>query len=137
MAGIREALHGVYQEDFPELYEERRELIYQAIEAVQAIYRRTIFPEMGARWAAYPDNIGHRDWPGCFRCHNDRLESGTGETIFTTCNKCHIILAQGEDVDEVNVNFHEGLEFVHPDEDEVIEEYTQCTDCHDGGLGVY
>ena len=40
------------------------------IDAVQEIYRDNFFPEMKASWQAYPDNIGHKDWPGCFRCHD-------------------------------------------------------------------
>jgi cytochrome c2 len=92
---------------------------------------------MGARWSAYPDDIGHRDSPGCFRCHNDVMESATGETIFTDCTRCHLILAQGENIKQVNVNIEEGLPFNHPEDGEDIEEYTDCTDCHDGGAAVY
>ncbi|MHB9010202.1 MAG: cytochrome c3 family protein, partial [Limisphaerales bacterium] len=43
-----------------------------AVEAVQAIYRDNFFPEMKANWRAYPEHIGHKDWPGCVRCHDDQ-----------------------------------------------------------------
>ena len=108
-----------------------------SIKKVQSIYRETIFPEMKADWSVYPDNIGHRDSPGCFRCHNDELESADGETIFTTCNKCHLVLAQGESIEQVNVDLEKGLPFVHPEDFETIEEYTECTNCHTGGAEVY
>jgi hypothetical protein len=97
----------------------------------------TVFPTMKASWEAYPDNIGHRDSPGCFRCHTDSFVSDDGETIFTDCTRCHLILAQGDTIDQVNVNIREGLAFVHPEDYDTIEEYTICTDCHDGGAGIY
>ena len=44
--------------------------IRPVIGAVQQIYKDNFFPEMKASWKVYPDNIGHKDWPGCFRCHD-------------------------------------------------------------------
>jgi len=92
---------------------------------------------MNADWRAYPDNIGHHYSPGCFRCHNDSMQSDAGEQIFTTCSNCHLILAQGESIDEVKVDFRTGLAFVHPEDGSTIEEYVDCVDCHTGGGGVY
>jgi nitrate/TMAO reductase-like tetraheme cytochrome c subunit len=80
---------------------------------------------------------GHRDSPGCFRCHTEDMRAEDGETIFTTCNKCHLILAQGETIDQVHVNIDEGLPFVHPEDLDTIEEFTLCSDCHTGGGDVY
>ena len=37
---------------------------------VLAIYDRNIFPDMKVTWGTYPNNIGHTDFPGCFRCHD-------------------------------------------------------------------
>jgi nitrate/TMAO reductase-like tetraheme cytochrome c subunit len=137
MVGIANDLRGFYRREHPELIAERPEELRRSIQAVQRIYRESIFPEMKASWAAYPDNIGHRDSPGCFRCHNDEMQSAEGEMIFTTCSKCHVILAQGEEVEEVSVNLREGLAFVHPEDYEELEEYTECVDCHTGGADVY
>ncbi len=137
MAGVANHLRNYYRVEYPEVVEQRAEELQHTIEEVQRIYRRSNFPEMKANWAAYPDNIGHRDWPGCFRCHNEDMESEEGFTIFTSCNKCHLILAQGKEIAEVEVNFEEGLAFQHPDDDEPIEEFTECTDCHTGGSFVY
>ena len=117
---------------------DRAEDLRHTIEEVQNIYERSIFPEMGARWSAYPDNIGHRDWPGCFRCHNERLATAEGKTIFTDCTKCHLIIAEGDNINQVNVNLTEGLPFKHPgDAGDDLTEYTECTDCHSGGAAVY
>ncbi|MEE8434513.1 MAG: NapC/NirT family cytochrome c, partial [bacterium] len=82
MAGIEKKLRDYYREKFPEVLREQANALNRSIAGVQEIYRRTIFPEMKANWAAYPDNIGHRDSPGCFRCHNYEMESEDGDTIF-------------------------------------------------------
>ena len=39
-----------------------------------AIYRTNFFPEMKADWSKYPENIGHLDCPGCFRCHDGQAQ---------------------------------------------------------------
>ena len=138
MEGIQKYLLNFYGEEYPALRESLAVQLLGSVEAVQTIYKRSVFPEMNASWKSYPDNIGHRDFPGCFRCHNDRLQNEASETIFTTCNKCHLILAQGESVDRVESDLIEGLSFVHPGEDgEDISEYTECTECHTGGPDVY
>jgi hypothetical protein len=137
MIAIANSMRNFYRSDYPEVFAKKSYALTTSIKKVQSIYRETIFPEMKADWSAYPDNIGHRDSPGCFRCHNDELESADGDTIFTTCNKCHLVLAQGESIEQVNVDLEEGLPFVHPEDFETIEEYTECTDCHTGGAEVY
>lgn len=138
MEGIRASLVEYYADEHPEVLDEQSEELERTISELQRIYKRSVFPEMNASYKNYPDNIGHRDWTGCFRCHNDRLVSDEDETIFTTCNKCHLIIAQGEDVDTVRVDLTEGLPFQHPAYGgELIDEYTECTDCHTGGSLVY
>jgi nitrate/TMAO reductase-like tetraheme cytochrome c subunit len=137
MIGIANSMRDFYRSDYPEVFAKKSDALTTSIKKVQSIYRETIFPEMKANWSVYPDNIGHRDSPGCFRCHNDELESADGQTIFTTCNKCHLILAQGESIEQVNVDLETGLPFIHPEDYETIEEYTECTDCHTGGAAVY
>jgi nitrate/TMAO reductase-like tetraheme cytochrome c subunit len=137
MVGIANELREFYRNEYPFVLEKQSETLTLAIREVQRIYRETIFPEMDAKWLAYPNNIGHRNSPGCFRCHTDEMVSKTGETIFTTCNKCHIILAQGSDIERVNVNLENGLAFLHPGDFEEIDEYTECIDCHTGGGEVY
>ena len=137
LVGIANDLRNYYRQEYPDLLEEGSEDLTEAIQAVQAIYQRSIFPTMKADWSAYPDNIGHHYSPGCFRCHNESMQSAAGENIFTTCSKCHLILAQGESIDEVNVDFRTGLAFVHPEDGSTIEEFQNCVDCHTGGGGVY
>lgn len=137
MAGIANAMRGFYREEHPEFVNGESAILRTSIQEVQEIYRNTIFPEMKADWSAHPDNIGHFESPGCFRCHTDTMESEDGETIFTTCSTCHVILAQGQAIGNVDVNLDEGLPFVHPDDFEEMDEFENCADCHTGGSDVY
>ncbi len=93
---IGEALHAFYQSQYPDLYREQLPAIEKAVAEVQAIYGRNIFPKMNVTWGLYPDNIGHTDSPGCFRCHDDAHRTAAGETISQDCTICHSILAWEE-----------------------------------------
>jgi nitrate/TMAO reductase-like tetraheme cytochrome c subunit len=104
--------------------------ITPAIDAVQEIYTNNFFAEMNASWDKYPNNIGHRDWMGCFRCHDGQHKTPDGRTIKADdCNACHTILAQGKG-EELNLLSAKGQKFKHPG-DEVDG---ACNDCHTGGL---
>ncbi|MCK5378778.1 MAG: NapC/NirT family cytochrome c, partial [Acidobacteria bacterium] len=127
VVGIANSMREYYQEEYPEIIDKRSAELTTSIRRVQEIYRQSIFPEMKADWSAYPDNIGHLNSPGCFRCHTESMQAENGQSIFTSCNKCHLILAQGETVDDVNVNLDEGLAFVHPEDFDTLEEFTLCS----------
>jgi hypothetical protein len=97
---------------------------------VQQIYRNSIFPEMKASWKAYPDNIGHKEWPGCFRCHDNLHKTADGKRKIeaSNCNDCHVILAQGKGA-EVGDFTVPGLKFAHPDESDEGTD-ANCNTCH-------
>jgi hypothetical protein len=63
----------------------------RAVAAVQDIYRRNVFPAMNVTFGSYPNNIGHIDSPGCFRCHDDDHKSQAGRKIGQDCETCHTI----------------------------------------------
>jgi hypothetical protein len=138
MQGIEANLREFYEEEHPEeLDGDPAQALGTSVAALRDIYRKTIFPEMKADWAAHPNNIGHRDSPGCFRCHNDTMVSEAGKSVFTDCARCHAILAQGEETVEVATTFDEGLAFVHPEDWDTVEEFNLCSDCHTGGADLY
>jgi hypothetical protein len=105
--------------------------VSQAITSVQQIYKDNFFPEMKADWRAYPDNIGHMEWPGCFRCHDGQHKAADGKRSIKAndCNACHTILAQGSGADLTTFT-PAGQKFKHPAGDEVDG---GCNDCHTGG----
>jgi hypothetical protein len=102
------------------------------VEEAQAIYRANFFPEVNTNWQTHPDFIGHKNWNGCFRCHDGNHVAADGKKAISasSCNSCHLIVAQGSGDALKQINA-EGMDFVHID-----APYTEfsCTDCHTGGL---
>ena len=105
--------------------------IGDTIAAAQAVYRMNFFPEMKADWSKYPDNIGHLDSPGCFRCHDGKhAAAGNASRILETdCTSCHTIIAQGSGA-ELTKLAPAGVVFRHPGAD--LPDGVLCTDCHNG-----
>ena len=95
------ALVSFYQENYPEVYTKRTEDIRRAGHSVLAIYQRNVFPELKVSWGTYPNNLGHTDFPGCFRCHDGSHTSADGKTITQDCNTCHEPLAMDEASPEI------------------------------------
>ncbi|NOX60838.1 MAG: hypothetical protein GXP42_02650 [Chloroflexi bacterium] len=90
-AAKAESLDAWYQRNYPEFYQENQALIREAIEEIKQLYQESIFPEMEVGWATHPDNLGHKEFPGCFRCHDGKHTSPQGQTIRLECNICHTI----------------------------------------------
>jgi len=95
-AKIPVAIADFYRSSYPDVFRARRGQVDQAAEAVKAIYLRNVFPEMKLTWGTHPNNIGHEDSVGCFRCHDGSHSTADGRTIKADCDTCHIILAQDE-----------------------------------------
>jgi hypothetical protein len=47
---------------------------------------------MNVSWGTYANNIGHTDFPGCFRCHDENHSTKDGKTIPQDCELCHQML---------------------------------------------
>ena len=90
-------LSGFYRTAYPDVYRDKRPAIDAAIQEVQDIYRRNVFPAMNVSWGTYPNNLGHTDFPGCFRCHDGNHSTADGSrTISNDCDSCHSLLAVEE-----------------------------------------
>lgn len=85
-----------YRQQYPEVYAKRSDDIDRAGRTVLAIYQRNVFPELKITWGTYPNNLGHTDFPGCFRCHDGSHTAGDGRTITQECDACHEPLALDE-----------------------------------------
>ena len=100
------------------------------IAEAQAIYKDNFFPEMKADWRSYPDHISHKNWAGCFRCHDGKHKTADEKESIKAndCRSCHLILAQGSD-EEMNKLNAKGFDFFHID-----GEYSDfsCAECHTG-----
>jgi len=73
----------------------------QAPDAVKRIYARNVYPNMMISWGTYPNNVGHDQFPGCFRCHDDNHKNEAGKAIPQDCSTCHELLAVSEEKPEV------------------------------------
>ncbi len=48
-------------------------------------------------WKSFPNHVGHKDSPGCFRCHDGKHFNEKGDAIRLQCTLCH-------DIPQVSVN---------------------------------
>jgi formate-dependent nitrite reductase cytochrome c552 subunit len=94
---IVEGIENYYRMAYPDVYKSKRGLIEQSAENVAKIYLRNIFPDMKISWGVYPNNLGHNDFPGCFRCHDGSHTSADGQTISNDCTACHNLVAVQEE----------------------------------------
>jgi NapC/NirT cytochrome c family, N-terminal region len=85
-----------YQDNYPAIWAQRQSEVTSSAKEVLAVWDRNIFPEMKVTWGAYPINIGHTDFPGCFRCHDGNHAPKTGDPITQDCNACHNLLSMDE-----------------------------------------
>jgi NapC/NirT cytochrome c family, N-terminal region len=90
-----------YQKTYPGVYAQRPQDVNHAAKAVLAIYNRNVFPDLKVTWGTYPNNLGHTDSPGCFRCHDSSHTSASGKTIAQDCETCHQTLATDEASPEI------------------------------------
>ena len=94
---IGEGLTEYYRASHPEVLRKSRGAVEQAATELRAIYGKNVFPNMKVGWGTYPNNIGHENFIGCFRCHDDNHKSADGTTITQDCEACHTLLAQEEE----------------------------------------
>ena len=142
-AGL-EAMEGLvefYRTEYPDVYTSRQVGVEQAVRELQDIYRHATFPEMNLTWETYPDNLGHADFPGCFRCHDAEHLNTQGDAIPLNCGLCHsipIVAGPGQEPDlsplvefvaqvEMAPDSHLETSFVR---DHGAQMNDSCTSCH-------
>ena len=93
---IAQRVRAFYQEKYSDLVKSNAALMEQAIRELQAIYSRNVFPKMNLSWGAHSNNLGHEQFPGCFRCHDDSMQTDDGKSITQDCTVCHAVPAEDE-----------------------------------------
>lgn len=153
MAAIASGIADYYHANYPQIPEAA---VQAAIAELQRSYQTYFFPEMKTDWKASPNNIGHYNAQGCFRCHDGQHFASNGRVIRNDCNVCHATLDQSfggktltaqDGIFQHPVNLgdkntyqcaacHKGDKtFVHPLRIGDISKF-QCADCHKGGPKV-
>jgi hypothetical protein len=130
MKSIETQIWDFYMINYPDVFSKNQEKVKKAIAGIQESFNLNVFPEMNAGWDGYPSHIGHREFNGCFRCHNGQHQTSSGEVISKDCNLCHSIMMQGN-ADTMQVApFNGSLEFLHPVDIEDAWKETNCSECH-------
>ena len=93
---IPSTIEAFYRDFYPDVYRQRQAQVRKASQAVLTVYSNNVFPDMRVGWGTYADNLGHTDYPGCFRCHDGNHASASGKTITRDCGACHNLLAVQE-----------------------------------------
>jgi hypothetical protein len=98
---ITAGLASFYEDAYPEIATGRGDEIQAAGQLLGDLYSFNVFPDMNITWGTYPNHIGHEDFPGCFRCHDEEHATEDGEVISQDCSTCHTLLAWEEEDPEI------------------------------------
>ena len=93
---IPAGLNAFYQQKYADMWAKRSNDVQAAANALASIYAHNVFPDLKVTWGTYPNNLGHMDDPGCFRCHDDAHATTDKKTITQDCSACHNALAMEE-----------------------------------------
>lgn len=93
---IPEGLANFYRQKYPDVSNKLGPAIQAAGQALLTIYRHNVFPDLKVTWGTYPNQLGHTESQGCFRCHDGGHATSAGETITQDCDTCHKALAVEE-----------------------------------------
>jgi nitrate/TMAO reductase-like tetraheme cytochrome c subunit len=85
------ALDEYYQANHADFYNANKEKITAAVQAIQNVYTESVFIDQKVDWNTHPNNLGHVDAPGCFRCHDGKHLDANQQAIRLECNLCHAI----------------------------------------------
>lgn len=85
------SLDQYYSQNYPEFYAEGKQEVTDAINVLDTLYQESNYPDQLLTWNTHPNNTGHRDAPGCFRCHDGEHFSTSGQVVRLECNLCHSI----------------------------------------------
>jgi len=72
-------------------YAGHSEQIASAVQSLKDIYDTTVFQDQQVDWATHPNNLGHINAPGCFRCHDGKHLNAENQAIRLECNLCHSV----------------------------------------------
>jgi len=93
----QEGLNGIagldnyYQAYYPDFYAANPQTIKSAITYIQKIYTSSVNLDQLSDWFTHPNNIGHMDFAGCFRCHDGKHMDTKQQAIRLECNLCHTV----------------------------------------------
>lgn len=126
MSAIENNLLSFYRTNYAGIVGQREGSIRDAIAEVQRIHQTYMFPEMKTDWRTHPNNAGHLNSQGCFRCHDGEHFSKEGKVISNDCNICHTTIYDSQ-APEASI-FRTGT-YIHPVDLGSLAT-RQCITCH-------
>jgi len=96
-AGIAKDIADFYAKNYPDIAAQKKDAVAAAGKALGDVYAWNVFPAMKVTWGTYPNHLGHKESPGCFRCHDKKHKTDEGDKISKDCDTCHTILAEDEE----------------------------------------
>ncbi|MGA9533323.1 MAG: NapC/NirT family cytochrome c [Anaerolineales bacterium] len=109
--GRIEGLGNYYQVAYPDFYAANQDLVDEAIDQLKQTYQDSVFREQKTDWNSHPNNVGHKESPGCFRCHDGKHLNYQQEAIRLECNLCHSIpVVAGPNDIVANIEISRGVE---------------------------
>jgi len=130
--GLTAEIEGFYRQKYPAVYKERKADVDKTVAQAIAIFDRSVFPDMKVNWKTYTSNIGHRNWPGCFRCHDGRHVSKTGKVLSKGCTECHTMPERGPLMPLGSVSTESKMPW-HPVQLQGKHARILCNQCHSAG----
>lgn len=133
MSAIDEGLRSFYAKSYPEVASARAAEIGRAADYVRKGFEHNIFPEMRTDWRTESDHIGHKYYPGCFRCHDNRHQGESGRVIRRDCQLCHDSLTEVPSDGAATKPLLARGAYDHPFPLEGAHASLDCNKCHSGG----
>ena len=80
-----------YRDNYPDFYATGSAEVSKAIAVLNDVWAQNNYPEQLLDWKTHPNNVGHLNSAGCFRCHDGQHLSHDGQIVRLECNLCHSI----------------------------------------------
>lgn len=96
---LAEATREAYRQDYPMFFATHREAVARSEKVMKELLYRIKFRHPEISWRSFPDHSSHKNFPGCFRCHDGKHFSAEGDSVRLHCNICHdvpVVLREGE-----------------------------------------
>jgi len=90
MSGIA-GLENYYRQYYNDFYSNDKDAIKSTIIELQGMYKQTVFSDQKVDSTTHPNNLGHINSAGCFRCHDGKHLNTQEQAIRLECNICHSI----------------------------------------------
>jgi nitrate/TMAO reductase-like tetraheme cytochrome c subunit len=129
-------LSSYYQKTYADFYANNSALVDDAVLALQNQIKISYFPDQRVGWQTHPDNTGHINSAGCFRCHDGKHLTATGASVRLECNLCHSIpVVSGPDQIDTAIILDRGFEpETHKNSNWIVLHRTvfdtSCEGCH-------